>query len=372
MIDNKAFIKAIDAIVTEKGIDENYIYESLELALQTAYKKNFDSRTNVKVEINRENGIVKVFTYYIVVSEYDDGEESVDEEGEYCIIPPAINMDAQILKEEAFKYKVDPQIGDVIEIEVTPDDFGRVSAGIAKQVMVQKIREVEKAMIIEEFRDKAEEMLIGLVAMEDQRNFYIDLGKVRGILSKNEIIPGEDIKIGSNIKVYVTKIEETPKGSLVFVSRKHYNFVKRLFEHEIPEMATGDIVVGMCVREPGVRSKLSVYSTNPNIDAIGSCVGEKGSRIGNILKEIGRERVDLILYSDNDEEYIKNAISPARDVIVNIVDAEKREALVIVPADGLSLAIGKKGSNIKLASKLTRYKISIKTMEELNQAGNEN
>ncbi|MFI3260313.1 MAG: transcription termination factor NusA [bacterium] len=370
-MNSEKFVDALNALVQERGIDPEYIYESLELALQTAYKKNFDSKTNVRVEINRENGIVKVFSYLIVVDDYDDGEESVDEEGEFIIIPPAINKDAQILLEDAYEFKADAQIGDEIELEVTPDDFGRVAAGTAKQVMVQKIREIEKAMIIEEFRDKCDELLVGMVAMEDARNFYIDLGKVRGILSKNELIPGEEIEIGMNIKVYVTKIEDNPKGSLVFVSRKHYNFVKRLFEHEIPEMVSGDIVVGMCVREPGVRSKLAVYSTNPKIDAIGSCIGQKGCRIASILKELGKERVDLILYSENDEEYIKNALAPAKDVIVNITDAETREALVIVNSDNLSLAIGKRGSNIKLASKLTRYRLNIKTLEELNKVGNE-
>lgn len=369
-MDSKKLIKAINVLVAEKGIEADYVYDALELALATAYKKNFDSKTNVKIDINKDNGIIKVFSYFVVVDDYDDGEESVDENGEYCIIPPEINKDAQILLEDAYEYKEDAKMGDVIEIEVTPDDFGRVAAGTAKQVMVQKIREIEKSMILEEFKDKENEMMLGMVAMEDVRNYYIDLGKVRGILPKTEIIPGENIEIGSNIKVYITKIEENTKGPVVLVSRKHYNFVKRLFEHEIPEMVSGDIIVGMCVREPGIRSKISVYSTNPQIDAIGSCVGQKGSRISNILKELGKERVDLILFSDNDEEYIKNALSPAKNVIVNITDAEKREALVIVDADNLSLAIGKKGSNIKLASRLTRYKLNIKTMEEINKAGN--
>ena len=369
-MNSKELIKAIDTIVEEKGIDRDYIFESLELALATAYKKNFNSKTNVKIDINKDNGVIKVFSFLIVVEDYDDGEEAFDEEGEFYIIPPEINKDAQILLEDAQEIKPDAKIGDEIEIEVTPDDFGRVSAGTAKQVLMQKIREAEKNIILEEFKDKQEELLIGMVAMEDERNYYIDLGKVRGILSKNELIPGEEIEIGSNIKVYVTKIEENTKGPVVLVSRKHYNFVKRLFEHSIPEMQNGDIVVGKCVREPGVRSKLAIYSTNPKIDAIGSCVGEKGSRIMPILKELGHERVDLILYNDNNEEYIKNALSPAKDVIVNIVDEEKREALAIVNEDNLRLAIGKKGSNIKLASKLTGFKIEIKTMEEINKVGN--
>ncbi len=369
-MDSKKLIKAIDALVLEKGIEPDFIYDSLELALQTAYKKNFDSKTNVKVYINRDNGTIKVFSYMIVVEDYDDGEDGEDEEGNFIIIPPEINRDAQILLEEALEYKKDAKIGDEIEIEVTPKDFGRVAAGTAKQVVVQKIREAEKDIVVGEFEDKLGELMLGMVAMEDARSFYIDLGRARGILPKEEIIPGEEIEMGSNIKVYITKIDQNNKGPLIMLSRKHYGFVKRLFEHEIPEMINGDVVLASCVREPGVRSKVSVYSNNSKIDPIGACIGERGIRIANILKELGKERIDIIEYSDNIETYIKNAMSPAKDVIVNIKDEEKREALVIVNKDNLSLAIGKKGSNIKLASKLTRFKLEIKTLEEIQEAGN--
>ncbi len=369
-MNNKDLIKAIDAIVLEKGIEPDFIYDSLELALQTAYKKNFDSRTNVRVYINRDNGTIKVFTYNIVVDDYDDGEDGEDEEGNFMIIPPEINRDAQMLLEDAIKIKPDAKLGDEIEVEVTPKDFGRVAAGTAKQVVVQKIREAEKNIIISEFEDKQNEMMIGMVALEDQRNFYVDLGKSRGILPKEEIIPGETIEMGSNIRVYITKIDQNNKGPLILLSRKHYGFVKRLFEQVIPEMVNGDVILASCVREPGVRSKVAVYSVNDKIDPIGACIGERGTRIANILKELAGERIDLVLYSENAEEYIKNAMSPAKDVIVNITDPEKREALIIVNKDNLSLAIGKKGSNIKLASKLTRHRLEIKTMEEIQEAGN--
>ncbi len=369
-MNSKDLIKAIDNIVLEKGIDADFIYDSLELALQTAYKKNFDSKTNVKVYINRDNGTIKVFSYMIVVEDYDDGEDGEDEEGNFIIIPPEINRDAQILLDEAKEYKPDAKIGDEIEIEVTPKDFGRVAAGTAKQVVVQKMREAEKNIIISEFQDKEFELMMGMVALEDARNFYIDLGKTRGLLPKEEIIPGETIEMGQNIKVYITKIDQNNKGPLILLSRKHYGFVKRLFEHEIPEMVSGDVVLAAVVREAGVRSKVAVYSTNGKIDPIGACIGERGIRIANILKELAGERIDLIAHSEVPEEYIKNALSPAKDVIVNITDEEKKEALIIVNEDNLSLAIGKKGSNIKLASRLTKYKLTIKTMEEIQASGN--
>ena len=363
-------IKALDALVAEKNISPDVVFEALQLALQTAYKKNFNSKTNVRVDINRETGDIKVYSYLVVVPEYDEGSEEVDEEGNVKKIEPSINRDAQILLEDAERIVPGIKVGETIEQEVTPADFGRVAAGTAKQVVMQKIREAEKMSIIEEFADKQDELMIGMVAMEDQNNYYIDLGRTRGILPKKDIIPGEKIVMGSNIKVYVTKVENGPKGPVIKLSRKNYGFVKRLFEHEIPEVANGTIVLQMVVREPGIRSKVAVYSTNDKIDPIGSCIGERGSRIAGILKELNGERIDIVPYSEDLVEFIKNAMTPAKDVIVSITDEEAKQALVIVNEDNLSLAIGKKGSNIKLASKLTKYHLEIKTMEEINKAGN--
>ena len=212
--------------------------------------------------------------------------------------------------------------------------------------------------------------MVGMVALEDARNFYIDLGRTRGILPKSEIIPGEEIEMGSSIKVYITKVESNTKGPLIMLSRKHYGFVKRLFEQEIPEIINGTIEIYQVVREAGIRCKVAVYSNSEKIDPIGACIGERGSRIAGILKELGQERIDLVVYSENEEEFIKNALAPAKDVIVNILDPEKREALAIVTDDNLSLAIGKKGSNIKLASRLTKYHIEIKTLSQINEEGN--
>ncbi len=369
-MNTKEFIKALDHITEEKNISKDVVFEAMELALATAYKKNFNSKTNVKVKINRETGDIKVYSYYVVVDDFDDGSETIDEEGNKVKIPPAINVDAQILLEDAREIDPTIEIGDTIEKEVTPKDFGRVAAGTAKQVLTQKIREAERTVIMEEFADKTGEMMVGMLAMEDQKNYYVDLGKSRGILPKSEMIPGEVVKMGSSIKVYITKVEETTKGPLILCSRKHYGFVKRLFETEIPELADGTIMLYAVVREPGIRSKVAVFSRDERVDPIGACIGAGGSRIANILKELNGEKVDLIRYSENAEEFIANALSPAKDVTVNIIDPMKKEALAIVNDENLSLAIGKKGSNIKLASKLTKYKIDIKTLNQINEEGN--
>lgn len=364
------FIKALNTVTEEKGISKDLIIEAMKQALMTAYKKNYDSRTNVRVDFDEFTGKFKVISYYVVVDDYIDSTYEVDEEGNEVEIPPQINPDAQMLLEDAREIDPDIQVGETIEKEVTPHDFGRVAAGAAKQVVTQRIREAEKESIVNEFGDKQDEMLVGLLAMEDQRNYYIDLGRARGVLPKSEMIPGETVKMGSSIKVYVTKVEAGTKGPLILLSRKHYGFVKRLFESEIPELADGTVILYQVAREPGVRSKVAVYSTNDKIDPIGACIGAKGSRIANILKELNGEKVDLVRYSEDPAEFIKNAMAPAQNVIVSIKDAEAKEALVVVDNDNLKLAIGKKAINVRLASKLTRYKIEVKTMEDIQKEGN--
>ncbi len=370
-MNGKDLIKAIKNITEEKQIDENIVFEGLEQALITAYKKNFKSKTNVKVNIDRETGDIRVYSYLVVVEDYIDGEEIVDEEGNVTYTEPSINEDAQILLEDARKLVPNIEIGETIETEVTPADFGRVAASTAKQVLTQKIREAERNSIVAEYSDKQDELMVGILAMEDNKNYYVDLGRARGILPKSEMIPGEVVKMGSSIKVYISKIEATPKGPLILCTRKHYGFVKRLFENEIPEFRDGTLMLYAVAREAGVRSKVAVYSTNPRVDAIGTCIGERGSRIGSILSELNGEKIDLVLYSEDKAEFIKNALSPAKDVIVSIVEDDKEKvALAVVNDENLSLAIGKKGINIKLASKLTKFRINIKTMEELEKEGN--
>ena len=369
-MNGEEFLKALDSICEEKNIDRNLVIEAVKQSLATAYKKNYKSKTNVRVDFDEDTGNFKVMSYYVVVDDYIDSTFEYDDEGKEIEIPPAINPDAQILLEDAKKMVPDIKVGETIEVEVTPKDFGRVAAGAAKQVVTQRIREAEKEAIINEFGDKQDELLVGLLAMEDQRNYYIDLGRARGILPKKEMIPNEVVKMGSSIKVYVTKVEAGSKGPLILLSRRHYGFVKRLFESAIPEFSDGTLIMKGVAREAGLRSKVAVYSTNPNIDPIGSCIGAKGTRIASILKELNGEKVDLVKYSEDPAEYIKNALSPAKDVIVSIKDNVKHEALAVVNNDNLSLAIGKKGINIKLASKLTKYNIEVKTMEEIEKEGN--
>ena len=364
------FLKALNLVTEEKGISKDLIIDAMKQALMTAYKKNYDARTNVRVDFDELTGKFKVISYYVVVDDYIDSTYETDEEGNEIEIPPEINPDAQMLLEDAKEIDPDIKVGDTIEKEVTPYDFGRVAAGAAKQVVTQRIREAEKESIVNEFGDKQDEMLVGMLAMEDQRNYYVDLGRARGILPKSEMIPGEEVKMGSSIKVYVTKVEAGTKGPLILLSRKHYGFVKRLFESEIPELADGTVILYQVAREPGVRSKVAVYSTNDKVDAIGACIGAHGSRIANILKELNGEKVDLVKYSNDPAEFIKNAMAPAKNVIVSIKDEEKREALVVVDNDNLKLAIGRKAINVRLASKLTRYKLEVKTMEDIQKEGN--
>ena len=369
-MNSKEFIKSLDTIVEEKGIDKEYVLDALSTALQTAYKKNFNSKTNVKVDINPDTGKIKVYTYYVVVDDLDFGKDVEKDDGTVEHIDPEINLDAQLILEEAVKIDPNIKVGETIQEEVTPSDFGRVAALIAKQVVMQKIREAEKNSIIEEFSSKQDEMILGNLGMEDSKNYYVDLGRTRGILPKSEMIPGENVKMGTSIKAYVTKVESTPKGPLILLSRKHYGFVKRLFEAEIPEINDGSIIIYSVARDAGNRSKVAVYSTKSQIDPIGSCIGAKGIRIANILKELNGEKIDLVLYNEDPVEFIKNAMSPAKDVIVSIKDEIKKEALVIVNDDNLALAIGKKGSNIKLASRLTKYKLEVKTMAQIQEEGN--
>lgn len=349
-MDTKEFKLAVDLLVKERGIDKDIIYEALELALTSAYKKNYHSLPNVRVEIDDVAGKVKVVSFMTVVEEVEDDR-------------------IELSLEEAQKLVPDIKIGETIEEEVTPKDFGRVAAATAKQVVVQKIREAERNNIIEEYGDKQDEMVSGLVAMEDVRNYYIDLGKTQGILPKNEIIPGEKIKMGSTIKVYITKVENNSKGPLILLSRNHYGFVKRLFELEIPEINDGLILIYSVARDAGNRSKVAVYSENSNIDPVGSCIGERGSRINNIIKELNGEKIDVVNYDKDSAKFIENALSPAKNLRVFITDEKKKEALVIVDDDNLSLAIGKKGSNVRLAARLTHFKIDVKTVEQAKEDG---
>ncbi len=400
-MEGKEFKKALDNIVKEKDIDPEIVYSAMELALTSAYKKNFNSKTNVKVLFDRESGDIKVYSYLTVVpddkmtkEEYEDAlfeqyalddeldtkkeeevveEESTEEEEKDKEEKPQIsffNKETEIKLSDAKKIDKTLEIGDTIDTEVTPKDFGRVAASTAKQVVIQKIREAERNSIMEEFGDKQDELLVGTVALEDTDNYFIDLGRTNGILPKKDIIPGEKIEMGSQIKVYVSKVDNNGKNMLILLSRSHYGFVKRLFELEIPEINDGTVMIYSVARDPGNRSKVAVYSEKPNVDPIGACIGEKGSRIARIITELHGEKLDVVKYDKDPAIFIENALSPAKDLTVAVTDPKKLEALVIADGDNFSLAIGKKGQNARLATKLTKFKkIDIKTSEQARQAG---
>lgn len=383
-MDSKEFKTALEVLCKEKGISEDIIYDAMELALTSAYKKNYHSLPNVRVDINRETGEIHVYSFKTVVEIGDDEEilaglpepeveedETDDEEDEGEGEEYKVYFDERLhlTLEEARKQVPDIKVGETIETEVTPRDFGRVAAATAKQVVVQKIREAEKNTIISLYQDKQDEMVSGIASMEDQKNYYIDLGRTQGILPKTEIIPGEKIKMGSNIKVYISKVESTSKGPLILLSRTHYGFVKRLFELEIPEITEGIILVYSVAREAGNRTKIAVYSEKSNVDAVGSCIGEKGMRINRIIQELNGEKIDIVQYDKDISKFIQNALSPAKNVHVFITDENKKEAIVIVDDENLSLAIGKKGLNIRLAARLTHYKLDVKTLAEAREMG---
>ena len=380
-MNGKEFKKALDLLVKEKGIKEEIIYDAMELALTSAYKKNYHSLSNVRVSIDKEEGEIHVYSFKTVVldEEHEAREpimievedEDSEEEGATILVEKPYIYDERIhiTLNEALKIVPNIEVGETIEEEVTPRDFGRVAAATAKQVVIQKIKEAEKTLIMEEFSDKQDELVTGLVAMEDVRNYYIDLGRTQGILPKTEIIPGETIKMGSSLKVYITKVETSGKGPLILLSRNHYGFVKRLFELEIPEINEGLILVYSVAREAGIRTKIAVYSEKANIDPVGYCIGEKGMRIANILKELGPEKIDIVAYDNDKSKFIENALAPAKNLHILIADEKKQEALVIVDKEDLSLAIGKKGLNVKLASRLTKFKLDIKTTEQAKEMG---
>lgn len=380
-VDTKAFKKAIEVLKEEKGINEDIIYDAMELALTSAYKKNYKSLSNVRVDINRNTGDIKVFSYKTVVDRSEEDKykkfsdidfstiNEEDAEDDEPVLPFVYDPNIHLTLEEARKIVPDIQIGDTIEEEVTPKDFDRVAAATAKQVVVQKIREAERDVIINEFNDKQDELVVGTVAMEDVRNYYIDLGRTQGILPKSETIPGETIKMGSSIKVYISKVENGTKGPLILLSRTHYGFVKRLFELEIPEINEGIILVYSVAREAGNRTKIAVYSNDSHVDAIGACIGEKGTRIARIIEELAGEKIDIIPYDKDASKFIANALSPAKNLQVFITDEKNKEAYVVVDEENLSLAIGKKGSNVKLAARLTHFKIDIKTLKQAQEEG---
>ena len=344
----KEFMKALESIVEEKKVDKKIVIESMEQAMAAAYKKE-TGMPNVTAQVDPVTGDIRLYSNRTVVEE-------------------VTNEETEISLEDAQKLVEGIELGEVIignELQI-PTNFGRVAAGTAKQIVVQRIKEAEKQSISEEFQDKEGELMVGTLSREDQNNYFVDLGRCSGILPKDQIIPGEKLEMGSSVKVYVSKLEIGPKGPFIMLSRSHYGFVKRLLEIEIPELSDGTIMLYSVARDAGSRSKIAVYTEYTNVDPIGAVIGEKGRRIANVLKELSGEKIDVILYDKDPVKFIANALSPAKDVKVSIKDETKKEALALVNDKNLSLAIGKKGQNVKLASRLTHYKIEVKPEEQEN------
>lgn len=338
----KEFLKALNSIAEEKKVDKKIVIEAMEQAMAAAYKKN-EGVSNVEASVDAETGDIRLYSNRTVVEE-------------------VTNEETEISLEEARKLVDDIEVGETIRgNELTiPSNFGRVAAGTAKQIVVQRIKEAEKESISEEFKDKDGELMVGILQREDKQNYFVDLGRSSGILPKDQIIPGEKLEMGSSVKVYVSKLEIGPKGPFIMLSRSHYGFVKRLLEIEIPELSDGTIMLYSVAREAGSRSKIAVYTEYSNVDPIGAVIGEKGRRIASVLKELNGEKIDVVLYDKDPVKFITNALSPAKNVKVTIKDENKKEALALVDDENLSLAIGKKGQNVKLASRLTHYKIEVK------------
>jgi len=339
---NVEFFAALDALEAETGISKEYMLEKIETALITAFKRDANN-ANVKVYLNEVKKEMKVFQLKDVVEEVEN---------------PVLQIDLESAKKISKRYN----IGSVAEIEFKPKDFGRISAQTAKQVIIQGIREAERGILIKEYESKKEELISATVYKIDPPtgNAILDIGKGEAVLVKSEQIPGETIREGERIKVYVIEVKNQAKGPIITLSRRHAGLVKRLFELEVPEINDGTVIINAIAREPGSRTKIAVSSTNEDVDPIGSCIGSKGGRINAVVNELGDEKIDIIKYSDDPVEYIKSALSPSNVIDVTVNETE-RSCRVIVEPSQLSLAIGKEGQNARLAAKLTGYKIDIKT-----------
>jgi N utilization substance protein A len=394
------FGSAILQIAEEKGIAKNVVIETIEAALAAAYKKDYGKRgQRIRAEFNEVGGDTKFFLIKDVVDEtlrefVEGDEEEVDEveyehsrnasrheeeaqmvEGEEKL--PRFNPERDITLGDAKKLKKGVKIGDVIEIELEPQhEYGRVAAQTAKQVIIQRIREAERDSMFAEYKEKEGEVVSGTVQRIEGRNTYIDLGKSVGVLFPQEQVQGETLRMGQRVKVYLYKVESDPKGPGITLSRTHPDMVKKLFELEVPEIFAGTVEIKSIAREAGSRTKMAVTSDEEGIDPIGSCVGQKGTRVQAVIEELGGEKIDIIEWSEKPEKYIAAAISPAKVLKVDVNEA-KKEAKVTVPEDQLSLAIGKRGQNVRLAAKLTGWKIDVigisapKEEAEVDGAGEE-
>lgn len=342
-------LDALLVLESEKGISKDIIIDAIEAALISAYKRNFNQAQNVRVSFNPEVGTIQVLARKDVVDNVFD---------------PRL----EISVEEARQINPNYQDGDVLEIEVTPKDFGRIAAQTAKQVVTQRVREAERGVIYSEFSDREEDIMVGIVQRQDARFIYVSLGKVEALLPVSEQMPNEQYKPHDRIRVFITKVEKTTKGPQIYVSRTHPGLLKRLFEMEVPEIYDGTVEIRSVAREAGDRSKISVYAENIDVDPVGSCVGPKGQRVQRVVDELKGEKIDIVRWSNDPVEYVANALSPSQVVKVLVDEAEKATT-VVVPDHQLSLAIGKRGQNARLAAKLTGWKIDIKSESDAKQLG---
>jgi len=335
------FIEALHELEKGRGISAEILFEAIEAALISAYKKNFGSLQNVRVLIDRLTGEFKVYARKTVVEVVEDTR-------------------TQVGLEDARKLDPNYQLEDIVEYEVTPREFGRIAAQTAKQVVVQRIREAERGMIYDEYVNREGDIVTGVVQRYEQKNVIVDLGKVEAVLPAQEQIPGEVYQSFERIKTYVVEVKKTTKGPQIMLSRTHPGLIKRLFELEVPEIHDGIVEIKGVSREAGARSKIAVYSRDPNVDPVGACVGPKGARVQTIVTELKGEKIDIVNYSTDPQEFVANALSPAKVVGV-YPKLNEKVAIVVVPDYQLSLAIGKEGQNARLAAKLTGWKIDIKS-----------
>ncbi|MGM0844635.1 MAG: transcription termination factor NusA [Bacillota bacterium] len=342
-------LEALNVLEKEKGISRDVIIEAIEAALVSAYKRNFNQAQNVRVDINLETGSMRVFARKEIVDEVFDSR-------------------LEISLEDAKQINPGYDTSDIVELEVTPKDFGRIAAQTAKQVVTQRVREAERGIIYSEFADREEDIMTGIVQRQDGRFIYVALGKIEALLPVNEQMPNETYKPHDRIKVFITKVEKTTKGPQIFVSRTHPGLLKRLFEIEVPEIFDGTVEIKSVAREAGDRSKISVAASNEEIDPVGACVGNRGARVQAIVNELKGEKIDIVQWSEDPVTFVANALSPSKVLDVQVHE-DAKATRVVVPDYQLSLAIGKRGQNARLAAKLTGWKIDIKSETDARELG---
>lgn len=336
---NADLIAVLDYMEREKGISRMVLIEAIQESLLSASKKSIGPTRGLEVTIDPKTGDIRAFSKLVVV------EKVKDRHGEICL-------------EDARKINSEAELGDEIVKEVTPKNFGRIAAQTAKQVVIQKIREAEKNIVFGEYQERTGEVVSGIIHHYDKQNIVIDLGRVEGIMPPREQCPHEEYRLGARLRSYVLDVRERAKGPEVILSRTHPNFVRRLFEMEVPEIDEGTVEIRGIAREPGYRTKIAVYAVDDKVDCVGACVGLRGNRVKSVVRELNGEKIDIIRWSEDPEEYVANALSPAKLKQVNLNEA-KGECEVIVDEDQLSLAIGKKGQNVRLSSRLTGWKVDI-------------